>query len=140
VLQQDEIKSAAAERVDLFDVRTPGIEVPVANLSGGNQQKVIVAREFSRPIRLLIASQPTRGLDVGSIEYIHRRIIEKRDDGCAVLVVSSELDEVMSLADRIAVIYDGQILATLPAEGATKEQLGLLMAGVAEETPAEIAA
>jgi ABC-type uncharacterized transport system ATPase subunit len=140
VLQQDQIKAAATERVELFDVRTPSIEVPVANLSGGNQQKVIVAREFSRPIKLLIASQPTRGLDVGSIEYIHQRIVEKRDDGCAVLVVSSELDEVMSLSDRIAVIYDGQILATLPAEGATKEQLGLLMAGVKEETSAEIAA
>jgi simple sugar transport system ATP-binding protein len=139
VLQQDEIKAAAMERVDLFDVRTPGIEVPVANLSGGNQQKVIVAREFSRPIQLLIASQPTRGLDVGSIEYIHRRIVEKRDDGCAVLVVSSELDEVMSLSDRISVMYDGQILATVPAEGATKEQLGLLMAGVTEEKPAQVA-
>ena len=140
VLQQDEIEAAAAERVEMFDVRTPSIKVPVANLSGGNQQKVIVAREFSRPINLLIASQPTRGLDVGSIEYIHGRIVEKRDDGCAVLVVSSELDEVMSLSDRIAVMYDGKILATLPAEGATKEQLGLLMAGVTEEAPAEVAA
>ena len=139
VLQQDEISTAAQERVDLFDVRTPGIDVPVANLSGGNQQKVIVAREFSRPIILLIASQPTRGLDVGSIEYIHGRIVEKRDEGCAVLVVSSELDEVMGLADRIAVMYDGRILAIVPAEGATKEQLGLLMAGVVEELPAEAA-
>jgi simple sugar transport system ATP-binding protein len=137
VLQHDEIEAVATERVELFDVRTPGIDVPVANLSGGNQQKVIVAREFSRPIKLLIASQPTRGLDVGSIEYIHRRIIEKRDDGCAVLVVSSELDEVMSLSDRIAVMFDGMILATLSAEVATKEQLGLLMAGVTEGVPAE---
>ena len=111
-------------------MRTPSINVPAGNLSGGNQQKVIVAREFSRPIKLLIASQPTRGLDVGSIEYIHQRIIEKRDQGCAVLLVSTELDEVMGLADRIAVMYRGKIIAVLPAQEATKEGVGLLMAGV----------
>jgi simple sugar transport system ATP-binding protein len=132
-LQFDEIEAAAEERVKLFDVRTPGIGVPVSNLSGGNQQKVIVAREFSRPIKLLIASQPTRGLDVGSIEYIHSRIIQKRDEGCGVLLVSPELDEITSLSDRIAVMFDGKIVAILPAEEATKEQLGLLMAGVVEE-------
>jgi simple sugar transport system ATP-binding protein len=132
VLQKEQIEKAARERVDLFDVRTPSMFVPVSNLSGGNQQKVIVAREFSRPIRLLIASQPTRGLDVGSIEYIHSRIVEKRDEGCAVLLVSPELDEVISLSDRIAVMYKGQIMAILPAEEATKEQLGLLMAGIKE--------
>jgi len=130
VLQKEQIEKAARERIDLFDVRTPSMFVPVSNLSGGNQQKVIVAREFSRPIRLLIASQPTRGLDVGSIEYIHSRIVEKRDEGCAVLLVSPELDEVISLSDRIAVMYKGQIMAILPAEEATKEQLGLLMAGI----------
>jgi simple sugar transport system ATP-binding protein len=135
VLQRESIEQAARERVDLFDVRTPSISVPASNLSGGNQQKVIVAREFSRPIKLLIASQPTRGLDVGSIEYIHSRIIEKRDDGCAVLLVSPELDEVISLSDRIAVMYEGKIVATLPAKEATKEKLGLLMAGAQEETP-----
>jgi ABC-type uncharacterized transport system ATPase subunit len=129
-LQQREIEQAARECVEAFDVRTPSVFVPASNLSGGNQQKVIVAREFSRPIKLLIASQPTRGLDVGSIEYIHSRIVEKRDEGCAVLLVSPELDEVMSLSDRIAVMYRGQILATLPAAEATKEQIGLLMAGV----------
>ncbi len=134
ILQEEEIKRAAETQVKQFDVRTPGINTPVVNLSGGNQQKVIVAREFSRPIKLLIASQPTRGLDVGSIEYIHGRIIEKRDEGCAVLLVSPELDEVMSLSDRIAVMYEGQILATLPAAGATKERLGLLMAGVRDES------
>ena len=132
VLQQGKMEEAASERVNLFDVRTPGIFVPTSNLSGGNQQKVIVAREFSRPIRLLIASQPTRGLDVGSIEYIHHRILEKRDDGCAVLLVSPELDEILSLSDRIAVMYEGQIVAVLPAEEATKERLGLLMAGVSQ--------
>ena len=88
------------------------------------------AREFSRPIKFLVASQPTRGLDVGSIEYIHQRIIEKRDQGCAVLLVSTELDEVMGLADRIAVMYRGKIIAVLPAQEATKEGVGLLMAGV----------
>jgi simple sugar transport system ATP-binding protein len=139
VLQEDEIRAAAQERVDLFDVRTPNIDVPVSNLSGGNQQKVIVAREFSRPIKLLIAAQPTRGLDVGSIEYIHGRIVEKRDAGCGVLLVSSELDEIMSLADRIAVMYEGKILAILPAEGTTKEQVGLLMAGVRSNTATEAA-
>jgi ABC-type uncharacterized transport system ATPase subunit len=134
ILQPEQAEQAAETRVEQFDVRTPEITTPVANLSGGNQQKVIVAREFSRPIQLLIASQPTRGLDVGSIEYIHSRIIEKRDEGCAVLLVSPELDEVMSLSDRIAVMFDGHILATLPAAEATKERLGLLMAGVREES------
>jgi ABC-type uncharacterized transport system ATPase subunit len=133
ILQQDQIREAAQRQVELFDIRTPGVETPVSNLSGGNQQKVIVAREFSRPIDLLIASQPTRGLDVGSIEYIHQRIIEKRDQGCGVLLVSPELDEVISLSDRIGVMYEGRLLAVLPAEEATKERLGLLMAGVTEE-------
>ncbi len=139
-LQPEEIDKAAIERVKLFDIRTPSIDVPVSNLSGGNQQKVIVAREFSRPIKLLIASQPTRGLDVGSIEYIHGRIVEKRDEGCAVLLVSTELDEIMSLSDRIAVIYEGKIIAILDAEKATREQLGLMMAGVQETAPFEMAA
>lgn len=137
-LQPEEIAKAANERVQQFDVRTPSITVPVSNLSGGNQQKVIVAREFSRPIKLLIASQPTRGLDVGSIEYIHKRIIEKRDEGCAVLLVSPELDEVMSLSDRIAVVYEGKILDIIPAEQATREKLGLLMAGVKESAEAAV--
>ena len=137
ILREEEIDRVARERVDLFDVRTPSISVPVSNLSGGNQQKVIVAREFSRPVRLLIASQPTRGLDVGSIEYIHRRIVEKRDEGCGVLLISSELDEILSLSDRIAVMYEGRLIAVLPAEEATKERLGLLMAGV-KEGPTEV--
>jgi simple sugar transport system ATP-binding protein len=132
VVQERAIESSARERVQLFDIRTPGIEVPTSNLSGGNQQKVIVAREFSRPIKLLIASQPTRGLDVGSIEYIHQRIVQKRDEGAAVLLVSPELDEILSLSDRIAVMYRGQIVSTLPVGEATKERLGLLMAGVVQ--------
>lgn len=91
---------------------------------------MVVAREFGRPINLLIAAQPTRGIDVGSIEFIHGRIIEQRDAGVAVLLVSAELDEIMGLSDRIAVMYHGEIIDTLPAEEATREQLGLLMAGV----------
>jgi general nucleoside transport system ATP-binding protein len=130
VLNDDAIAAAASERVQQFDVRTPSIETPAGSLSGGNQQKVIVAREFSRPSKLLVASQPTRGLDVGSIEYIHGRIIEKRNAGLAVLLVSPELDEVLALSDRIAVMYRGRIAAIVPAERASKEYLGLLMAGV----------
>jgi len=137
-LQQKEIEKAAVARVREFDVRTPGVFVPASNLSGGNQQKVIVAREFSRPIQLLIASQPTRGLDVGSIEYIHSQIVKKRNDGCAILLVSPELDEIMSLSDRIAVMFDGKFIAVLPAEEATREGLGLLMAGIESGTPAQV--
>ncbi len=129
-LQEKAIYENAQKLITQFDVRTPGIFVPSSSLSGGNQQKVIVAREFSRPIRLLIASQPTRGLDVGSIEYIHRRILEKRDQGTAILLVSSELDEIMALSDRIAVMYRGQIVDIVPAAQASKEYLGLLMAGI----------
>ncbi len=129
-MQEGAILAASEELVDQFDVRTPNVYVNVSTLSGGNQQKVIIAREFSRPIKLLVASQPTRGLDVGSIEYIHSRIIEKRDEGTAVLVVSSELDEIMALSDRIAVMFKGQILEIVPAKGISKEYLGLLMAGI----------
>jgi simple sugar transport system ATP-binding protein len=135
-LDHAEIEKASRERVKAFDVRTPSIFIPAANLSGGNQQKVIVAREFSRPIHLLIASQPTRGLDVGSIEYIHNQIVHKRNEGCAVLLISPELDEILSLSDRIAVMFAGKFIAVLPAEQATREKLGLLMAGVTESVPA----
>jgi ABC-type uncharacterized transport system ATPase subunit len=129
VRDEEVVRRTAEERVRDFDVRTSSVMAPASTLSGGNQQKVIVAREFSRPIKLLIASQPTRGLDVGSIEYIHERIVEKRDQGVAVLIVSVELDEVMALADRIAVMYRGRIVAVVPAGEATREELGLLMAG-----------
>jgi len=127
------IEARSEELVEMFDVRTPTILTHAGSLSGGNQQKVIVARELARPVELLIASQPTRGLDVGSIEFIHRQIINARDQGAAVLLVSAELDEIMSLSDRIAVMYKGHILDTLDARSATREQLGLLMAGVKQE-------
>ncbi len=127
------IREAATERAKTFDVRTPSIELTADTLSGGNQQKVIVARAVSRPIKLLIASQPTRGLDVGSIEYIHERIVEERDRGVAVLIVSAELDEVLALGDRIPVMYRGRIVNTVDGKEATREGLGLLMAGVTEQ-------
>ncbi len=119
----------AEKLVEQFDVRTPSAMIPAGNLSGGNQQKVIVARELSRPVNLLIANQPTRGLDVGSIEYIHSQIILMRDQGAAVLLISAELDEIRSLADRIAVMYHGEIVATVDPEEVSKSELGLLMAG-----------
>ena len=129
-LQHEVIVENGNRLVKEFDVRTPSSAVNASTLSGGNQQKVIVAREFSRPIEVLIASQPTRGLDVGSIEYIHNRIIQKRDEGTAVLVVSSELDEILALSDRIAVMYRGRIMEIVEASKVDKEYLGLLMAGI----------
>jgi simple sugar transport system ATP-binding protein len=116
-----------------FDVRTPSAEIPASNLSGGNQQKVIVAREFSRGVELVIASQPTRGVDVGSIEFIHERIIAERDGGAAVLIVSSELDEVMALSDRILVMFDGKVVAERRPQETTNAELGLYMAGAASD-------
>ncbi|HYK68290.1 MAG TPA: ABC transporter ATP-binding protein [Streptosporangiaceae bacterium] len=124
------VRSQATSLVAEFDVRTSSIDTPVGTLSGGNQQKVILAREVGRSIRLLIASQPTRGLDVGSIEFVHRRIVAERDAGAAVLIVSSELDEIYALADRIAVMYEGKITGIRPPTVSVTE-LGLLMAGAA---------
>jgi general nucleoside transport system ATP-binding protein len=132
VMSLGAIETSAKERATEFDIRTPSVQVAVGALSGGNQQKVILARELTRPIKLLVASQPTRGLDVGSIEYVHRRIVEARDNGAAVLIVSSELDEVLALADRIAVMYRGRIVGERPA-GADRDEIGLLMAGSADE-------
>jgi general nucleoside transport system ATP-binding protein len=129
-IDEKAINAHAEALVAKFDVRTPSIQVLGGNLSGGNQQKMVVAREFSREIKLLIAAQPTRGIDVGSIEFIHNQIVMKRDEGVAVLVVSSELDEIMALADRIAVMYKGEIIGIVPRAEATREGLGLLMAGV----------
>jgi len=136
-LQEKIIIQTAENLVEQYDIRTPSVYVTASTLSGGNQQKVIVAREFSRPIKLLIASQPTRGLDVGSIEYIHSRIVEKRDEGTAVLMISSELDEILALSDRIAVMYKGQIIDIVPAAKATKGSLGLLMAGIKSDKAPE---
>ncbi|NSW51252.1 MAG: ABC transporter ATP-binding protein [Anaerolineae bacterium] len=128
--QNDAMRENAERLIKQFDVRTPNADVKASTLSGGNQQKVIVARELSRPVKLLIVNQPTRGLDVGSIEYIHSQIVKIRDEGAAVLLVSAELDEIMSLSDRISVMYHGELVATMDVKEATREKLGLLMAGV----------
>ncbi len=123
-------ETAAAFCID-FDVRTPSVFLPAGNLSGGNQQKMVVARELERETKLVIASQPTRGLDVGSIEYIHGRLIEARDEGDGVMIVSSELDEIMGLSDRILVMFEGQIVAEFDNTGgkADRNAVGLAMAG-----------
>ncbi len=139
VLHPGAIAESAQGRIEEFDVRTLSAEAPVGTLSGGNQQKVIVAREMSRPLRLFIAAQPTRGVDVGSTEFIHARVVAERDRGAAVLLVSSELDEVLALADRIAVMYRGRILDTVPAD-APRERIGLLMAGITDPEAAPEAA
>ena len=127
----DAISENAKSRIKEFDIRTESMEAPVSSLSGGNQQKVVVAREFSRPLKVLIASQPTRGVDVGSIEFIHKRIIEERDRGTAVVIVSTELDEIFALSDRIAVMYDGRIVGTVSPD-IKREDIGLMMAGAHE--------
>jgi ABC-type uncharacterized transport system ATPase subunit len=131
------VLESADAQVERFDIRVPSSTVATATLSGGNQQKVVVAREFDRPLKLLVLDQPTRGLDVGSIEFIHRQIIAKRDAGTAVLLVSAELDEVMEISDRIAVMYRGRIVAELDGRTADKSQVGLLMATGGDKATAE---
>ena len=128
ILNAAAIARQAGELVPEFDIRTPSSTVAASTLSGGNQQKVIVAREFSRGIVFLLADQPTRGIDVGSIEFIHNQIVAKRDAGAAVLLVSAELDEILELSDRIGVIFRGHLIATVPGETAEKERIGLMMA------------
>ncbi|BCU82032.1 ABC transporter ATP-binding protein [Polycladomyces abyssicola] len=137
-LQYPEIYQYANRLIEEFDVRTPDVYTPARALSGGNQQKAIIAREVDRDPDLLIAAQPTRGLDVGAIEFIHRKLVEQRDKGKAVLLISLELDEVLKLSDRIAVIYEGKIVGWVDPKTATEEQLGLLMAG--STTEAEVLA
>ena len=126
------IRDSAATRVQEYDVRTTSVDTPAGTLSSGNQQKVVVAREMGRDVKLLLVSQPTRGLDVGSIEFVHKRLVTQRDAGAAVLLVSSELDEIYALADRIAVMYEGRIVAFCPPT-IPEQELGLLMAGSGRE-------
>lgn len=128
-LNPKKVRANALEKVDEYDIRVTDVSDPISTLSGGNQQKVVLAREISRDLDLLVASQPTRGLDVGSIEFVHRRIVAERDEGTAVLIISSELDEVVALADRIAVMYRGRIVGIVPAD-TPRDVLGLMMAGV----------
>jgi simple sugar transport system ATP-binding protein len=134
IIQPKALDENANRLIKAFDVRTPSSFTRAGKLSGGNQQKVIVARELSRDVKLVIANQPTRGLDVGSIEYIHGEIVKMRDRGVAVLLISAELDEIMALSDRIAVMYRGQIVAVVDTKQTTREQLGLWMAGAQVQT------
>jgi ABC-type uncharacterized transport system ATPase subunit len=138
-LNLDEIRKSAEARVEEFDIRPADPQHQAGKLSGGNQQKVVVAREMSRPLRLLVASQPTRGVDVGAMEFIHKRIVRERDQGRPVVIVSTELDEVVALSDRIAVMYRGKIVAIVPPD-TSREDLGLLMAGIVPEGAAAAAA
>jgi simple sugar transport system ATP-binding protein len=128
-LNPAKIEEGAVEKIQRYDIRTRSADYAVRTLSGGNQQKVIVAREMSRTLKLLVAAQPTRGVDVGSIEFIHSQIIAERDTGTAVLLVSSELDEVLAVADRVAVMYRGRVLGIVSPD-TPREEIGLLMAGI----------
>ena len=130
-LQKGRIDQQAASLIDAFNVKTPDMNTSCASLSGGNIQKVILAREITRKPKALVAAYPIRGLDIGASEYVHDQLIQAREDGMAVLLISEELDELLDLCDRIAVIYEGKILDVLPREECTKQELGLLMAGVA---------
>ena len=127
IRQQKAIADYAKEMVEKFDIRTPSIETPSSSLSGGNKQKAIAAREFSHNAQLLVASQPTRGIDVGSIEFVHQQLISQRDQGLAVLLVSAELDEILSLSDRIGVIYRGQLIVTANAADLDRNRIGRIM-------------
>jgi ABC-type uncharacterized transport system ATPase subunit len=141
ILRDDEaIEHDASDSIQAFDIRTPSADARCDTLSGGNQQKVIVAREFDRDLRLLILDQPTRGLDVGSIEFIHKQIIQKRNAGTAILLVSAELDEVLEMSDRIGVMFRGRIVALMDGRGADKNEVGLLMATGGREPVAEAGA
>ncbi len=131
------IRRRCSELVSAFQVKTPGLDTPARNLSGGNIQKLILARELSGRPRVLLVAQPTRGVDVGAAEYIHRRLIEQRDAGTAVLIVSEDLDEVLSLADRILVIYEGRLIGEVDAKEASRDTLGLMMAGVRPDAEPE---
>ncbi len=126
------IADKTQEIVDKYSVKTPSIDTPIKNLSGGNIQKLILARELARKPKVLIASQPTRGVDIGASEYIHRRLLEQREAGTATLLISEDLDEIRALSDRIAVIYEGQIVGIVDGRTSTVEQIGLMMAGVRE--------
>ncbi len=138
MLKHDEIEKYAIRLIDEYDVRTTSEKELARSLSGGNQQKAIIAREVDRDPDLLIAAQPTRGLDVGAIEFIHKRLIEQRDNGKAVLLMSFELDEIMDVSDRIAVMYDGKIIDIVDADKTNQTELGLLMAGVKKENHEQV--
>ena len=123
------IRARAQQVIRDFDVRPPDPDLPARALSGGNQQKLIIGREFELPPKLLLVSQPTRGVDIGAIEFIHRKLVALRDAGCAVLLVSAELEEVTALADRLMVIYAGRIVGEVDPAHATREEIGMMMTG-----------
>ena len=125
------------EAIRRYEIKTPGTEVQIKNLSGGNIQKLILARELSRQPKVLIAAQPTRGVDIGATEYIHLRLLEERSKGTAILLISEDLDEILALSDRIAVMYEGKIVGVVPREAVNIEQLGAMMAGASGEHPIE---
>ncbi len=129
VMQRDRVRRNADRQIEAFDIRPPRPDVPARALSGGNQQKIVVAREMGRDFSVLLAAQPTRGVDVGAIEFIHARLRAARDGGRAILLVSADLVEVLALADRVAVMYEGRIVVTLPRAQASAEVLGPYMTG-----------
>ena len=124
------MRSFASDLINKFSVKTPGLDTPIKNLSGGNIQKLIMARELSRKPKVLIASQPTRGVDIGATEYIHQRLLQQREEGTAIFLISEDLDEIRVLSDRIAVLYEGRIMGIVERDQATVEQIGLMMAGI----------
>jgi simple sugar transport system ATP-binding protein len=133
------IKTNSAEMIEQFNILAPSGELPVGSLSGGNMQKVVVARELSSDPRLLIAAQPTRGVDIGAIEYIHQQLVDQRTNGLSILLVSADLQEVMKLSDRIMVMYEGEIVAIFPnTPDLTEDKLGLYMLGAERQTPEEM--
>lgn len=134
-----QVRDLGAESIKQFGILTPNGELPVASLSGGNMQKVIVAREFTSDPELLIASQPTRGIDVGATEFVREQLVKKRSDGTAVLLVSADLGEVMSLSDRIIAVFEGEITGVFPdAASVSEEELGLYMLGVKKQSKEEM--
>jgi simple sugar transport system ATP-binding protein len=129
ILDLAEASTYSDKLIEDYSIDTPSKDTLARNLSGGNQQRLVVAREFSREPKLIIAAQPTRGLDVGATEYVRRKLLEMRDQGCAVLLLSADLDEIWAISDRIAVIYEGRIVATRDPKETSEQELGLLMAG-----------
>lgn len=128
----DRIAAHCQKLVDNFKIKTPSLTTPTSSLSGGNIQKVIMARELESQPAVLLAAQPTRGVDIGAAEYIHSQLVVQRGDGCAIVMISEDLDEILGLADRIAVMFEGRIVKVVDRADATREGLGLAMAGVLE--------
>jgi simple sugar transport system ATP-binding protein len=124
--------------IQQFEIKTPSHDTPIKNLSGGNIQKLVLARELSRKPRVLIAAQPTRGVDIGATEYIHKRLLEERENGTAILLISEDLDEVRALSDRIVVMYEGRIVGEVPRDKVDINQLGMMMAGATLEESADM--